>query len=292
MIVCRNQAIHFPDECAARAATVTAQREAQRASVLVHASIAALTEAASQQAATTLTISTRGTGMSEPAHEEELLRQLTQAGVLTAQVARAALGARAGTGASAAEMARLRAAGYSEQTRHDALLRQLLGEERWASYAADPARIVTAAVITDGERAGHDMPALLEGPWPAERDHAAAETGAGEPGPEDAWLRTEVFDQRIEPVGRDGEVLGEAAMAFDHEGPTAGQRPRGQRVREGADAFVLRHDVARPGPQHRIGDGFDLRRRGRPEWSDDRLGPLAFGPPSRVGGRRERPRVP
>jgi hypothetical protein len=60
-----------------------------------------------------------------------------------------------------ADIARLRAAGYTEHTRHDARLRQLLGDQRWAAYAADPARVVAAAAIADGDRAGYDMPALL-----------------------------------------------------------------------------------------------------------------------------------
>jgi hypothetical protein len=143
--------------CAARAATPAARREAQRASVLAEASLAALTDAATRQAAATLTTSTRGTPMSEPAHEEDFLRHLTQAGVLAARIARIRF-----SGPNLArDIAGLRAAGYSEQTRHDALLRQLLGEQRWAAYAADPARIAAAAAITDADRAGYDMPALL-----------------------------------------------------------------------------------------------------------------------------------
>jgi hypothetical protein len=61
----------------------------------------------------------------------------------------------------AQDIAGLRGAGYSERTRHDDLLRRLLGEQRWAAYEADPARIAAAAAITDGDRAGYDMPALL-----------------------------------------------------------------------------------------------------------------------------------
>jgi relaxase-like protein len=152
-----NEVALLADACAARAATSTARREAQRASVLVQASVAALTDAASTQAPATLTTSTRGTAMSEPTHEEDFLRHLTQAGVVAARVARIRF---SGPGL-AADIARLRAAGYSEQTRHDDLLRQLLGEQRWAAYAADPARIVAAAAITDGDRAGYDMPSLL-----------------------------------------------------------------------------------------------------------------------------------
>jgi hypothetical protein len=152
-----NEVALLADACAARAATSAARREAQRASVLVQASIAALTDAASKQAAATLTTSTKGIRMSEPTHEEDFLRHLTQAGVLAARVARTRF---AGPG-MAADIAGLRAAGYSEQTRHDDLLRQLLGNQRWAAYAADPARIVAAAAITDGDRAGYDMPSLL-----------------------------------------------------------------------------------------------------------------------------------
>jgi hypothetical protein len=152
-----NEVALLADACAARAATSAARREVQRASVLVQASVAALTEAASKQATATLTTSTRGTPMSEPTHEEDFLRHLTQAGVVAARVARIRF---SGPGL-AADIAGLRAAGYSEQTRHDDLLRQLLGDQRWAAYAADPARIVAAAAITDGDRAGYDMPSLL-----------------------------------------------------------------------------------------------------------------------------------
>jgi hypothetical protein len=95
--------------------------------------------------------------MSEPTHEEDFLRHLTQAGVVAARVARIRF---SGPGL-AADIAGLRAVGYSEQTRHDDLLRQLLGDQRWAAYAADPARIAAAAAITDGDRAGYDMPSLL-----------------------------------------------------------------------------------------------------------------------------------
>jgi len=152
-----NEVALLAGACAARAATTTARREAQRATVLVQASIAALTSAATKQAIATLTTSTRGLRMSEPSHEEEFLRHLTQAGVLAARVARIRLG---GPG-MAGDVAGLRAAGYSEQTRHDELLRHLLGQQRWAAYEADPARMVAAAAITDGDRAGYDMPALL-----------------------------------------------------------------------------------------------------------------------------------
>lgn len=157
-LVLVEEVARLAEACASRAGSITAQREAQRASVLVRASIAALTSTATQQAAVTLTTtSTRGTRMSEPSPEEDFLRILTQAGVLAARVARVRL---SGPG-MAADAAGLRKAGYSETTRHDDLLRQLLGEQRWAAYAADPARIVAAAAITDADRAGYDMPALL-----------------------------------------------------------------------------------------------------------------------------------
>jgi hypothetical protein len=145
------------EACAARAGSITAQREAHRAIVLVQASIAALTSTATKQATATLTTSTKGTPMTEPSHEEDFLRILTQAGVLTARVARARL---TGPGTTA-DAAGLREAGYSEATPYDDLLRQLLGEQRWAAYAADPARIAAAAAITDADRAGYDMPAFL-----------------------------------------------------------------------------------------------------------------------------------
>jgi hypothetical protein len=152
-----NEVALLADVCVARTATSIARREAQRASVLIQASVSALTGAASTQATATLTTSTRGTPMSEPTHEEDFLRHLTQAGVVAARVARI----RSSGPGLAADIAGLRAAGYSEQTRHDDLLRQLLGDQRWAAYAADPARIVAAAAITDGDRAGYDMPSLL-----------------------------------------------------------------------------------------------------------------------------------
>lgn len=145
------------EACATRAGSITAQRETQRASLLVRASIAALTTPATQQEAVTLTTSTRGTAMSESSPEEDFLRILTQAGVLAAQVARVRL---SGPG-MAADAAGLRAAGYSEATQYDDPLRQLLGEQRWAAYATDPARLAAAAAITDAGRAGYDMPALL-----------------------------------------------------------------------------------------------------------------------------------
>jgi hypothetical protein len=158
-----DEVIRLSEECAARAATGAAQREAQQASVLARASLATLTQAASQQAAATLTATTTGgAAMSEPAHEDQFLEHITQTVAMIARLTRLArTRARAdGTGASY-DIAGLRAAGYTEHTRHDAVLRHLLGEQRWAAYAADPARVAAAAAITNGDAAGYDMPALL-----------------------------------------------------------------------------------------------------------------------------------
>lgn len=157
VLILVNEVALLVGACATRTATPAGRREAQRATVLVQASIATLADAASRQAVATLTTSTKGSPMSELTHEEDFLRHLTQAGVLAARIARI----RFGSPGMAGDIAGLRAAGYSEQTRHDDLLRQLLGEQRWAAYAADPARIVAAAAIADGDRAGYDMPALL-----------------------------------------------------------------------------------------------------------------------------------
>lgn len=97
--------------------------------------------------------------MSEFTHEDEFLAQLTAAGVLAARLAGAAVGQPPGGGPADARA--LKAAGYTETTPFDAHLRSELGEQRWAWYVADPARIVCAAAITGAARAGHDMPALL-----------------------------------------------------------------------------------------------------------------------------------
>ncbi|MBO0802845.1 MAG: hypothetical protein J2P25_07190, partial [Nocardiopsaceae bacterium] len=147
--------------------------ESRQAAALARASLATLTEAAGQQATTALATSTREAGMSEPAHEEEFLATLTQAGVLAAQVARAAAGggSRGTSPAMSAEIARLRKAGYTEATPYDDLLRDLLGEQRWAKYTRDEARIAAAAVITDAGRAGiYNMEwlltrAVIRRPW-------------------------------------------------------------------------------------------------------------------------------
>lgn len=165
-LILMQEVARLADTCAARAATVTAQREAQRASVLVRTSIEALTRKADTQAAATLTSTTKEPSMSEPTHEEETLRLVTQAGVLAAQLARARVGGRSGASSPGRqtdrEVSRLRAAGYSENTPYDDLLRNLLGEQRWASYARDDARLAAAAAITDADRAGiYDMEMLL-----------------------------------------------------------------------------------------------------------------------------------
>jgi hypothetical protein len=104
--------------------------------------------------------------MSQPAHEEEFIQHLTQAGVLSAQLARTGIEAitqktRTNIPNDAVVAARLKALGYTPETAYDTHLRTLLGEARWAKYAADPGRIITAAMITDGANAGHDMTALL-----------------------------------------------------------------------------------------------------------------------------------
>jgi hypothetical protein len=93
--------------------------------------------------------------MTDLTREDEFLTHLTQAGVLSARLARALLNPAPGN------VAALKAAGYTETTPYDAQLRKLLGEARWVSYAADPGRIKAAAAITDAARAGCDMPALL-----------------------------------------------------------------------------------------------------------------------------------
>jgi hypothetical protein len=156
------------DACAAKAratATATTTRDAQQASVLVHASLATLARAADQQAraalpATGRNHSNKGDTMPELTHEEEFISHLTSAGIVGARLLRAAFGL-PDTKGQAADVKALKAAGYQEQTPYDDHLRSELGEQRWAWYAADPARIVCAALITDGDKAGHDMTALL-----------------------------------------------------------------------------------------------------------------------------------
>lgn len=78
-------------------------------------------------------------------------------------------------GGTTAEVGSLSEAGYTERTPYDDLLRRLLGEQRWALYASDKARIAAAAAITDADRAGiYDMDKLLtravtRRPWEDDR---------------------------------------------------------------------------------------------------------------------------
>jgi len=157
------QVAQLVDTCVAAGTTQTAAKEATRAGFLVRASLAELTSAAERQAAATLPaipIYDRGNcAMDEPTYEEDLLRHLTQAGVLGIEVYRALTGQPAG--GDAKDVAALKAAGYTAETPCDAHLREVLGEARWAKYVQDPARIVCAAAITDGAKAGYDMNALL-----------------------------------------------------------------------------------------------------------------------------------
>jgi hypothetical protein len=151
------------DACLAARTTQTAARQAAQASVLVHASLTELTRAAELQAAATLpkipNYDRGNIAMDEPAYEEEFLRHLTQAGVLSIEVYQALHGQP--PGGDAKDVAALKAAGYKAETPNDAHLREVLGEPRWAKYVQDPARIVCAAAITDGAKAGYDMNALL-----------------------------------------------------------------------------------------------------------------------------------
>jgi hypothetical protein len=160
------------DACAAKASaratstTPTTTRDMQQASVLVRASLAALTKTADQQARAALPATGRnhGTGkgdtMPELTHEDEFLAHLTSAGILGTRLFRTAFGL-PGTKGESADVKALKAAGYQEQTPFDEHLRKELGEPRWARYVADPARVVCAALITDGAKAGHDMTAVL-----------------------------------------------------------------------------------------------------------------------------------
>lgn len=147
------------DACLVTVTAVHTRREITQASALVRATAETLACQADDQARHVLT---QGETMTELTHEEEFLRHLTQAGVLSAQVVQALLGStKSSRGATSADIAALKAAGYTETTPYDDRLRKLFGEQRWAIYAADPARIVAAAAITDAARAGCDMPALL-----------------------------------------------------------------------------------------------------------------------------------
>jgi hypothetical protein len=144
------------------AGAMGAAAKAREVNMLTRTSFAALTQTTDHQARTGLPVRrniSKEDVMTELTHVEEFLAQLTAAGVLAGRVARAASGQPAGGGPADARA--LRAAGYSETTPFDAQLRGELGEQRWAWYAADPARIVCAAAITDAATAGYDMPALL-----------------------------------------------------------------------------------------------------------------------------------
>jgi hypothetical protein len=143
-------------------AATTRSRAATQASTLVNTSLATLTQAAGQQAGITIPARrnpAKEHTMSELTHEDEFLAQMTAAGVMATRLTRAA--ASQSPGAGPADVAKLKAAGYTETTPYDEHLRRELGEQRWAWYVADPARIVCAAAITSAARAGHDMPALL-----------------------------------------------------------------------------------------------------------------------------------
>jgi hypothetical protein len=142
-------------DCLVAATTKTGRDEVTRAGDLIWASATALAQQAELQAQYAL----HGeNAMTELTHEEELLDHLAKAGIFTAHVIRALRG----LGGTTADADALRAAGYTETTPYDACLRELLGEERWAKYEADPGRIKAAAAITDAARAGYDVPRLLK----------------------------------------------------------------------------------------------------------------------------------
>jgi MobA/VirD2-like, nuclease domain len=163
-----NEVALLVDACVVRAEAKTAAAvtsETRKASVLVRAALGALIRAADRQARATLPIipgrkanATKEITMTTLTHEEEFLGHLTAAGVLGARLFRTATGQSTG---DAADVKALIAAGYTETTPFDDHLRRELGEQRWAWYVADPARIVCAALITDAAKAGHDIPALL-----------------------------------------------------------------------------------------------------------------------------------
>jgi len=133
--------------------------EARQARPLVHASLAVLTQDADRQARAVLSASVpKEVTMSDLTHEEEFLGHLATAGALAAHLARTAMGQSSG---EAPDVKALKAAGYREDTPYDEHLRRELGERRWAKYVADPARIVCAALITDGAAQGRDMRQLL-----------------------------------------------------------------------------------------------------------------------------------
>ena len=144
------------DACAV---TATATRDARQASTLVHATIGMLTQAAARQSEAALNATRRITMTAELTHEEEFLTHLTTAGAVGTRLIRVAAGQPA---ADSADVQALKRAGYTETTPFDDCLRRELGEQRWAWYVADPARIVCAAQITDAAAAGSDVPALLK----------------------------------------------------------------------------------------------------------------------------------
>jgi hypothetical protein len=124
-----------------------------------------------------------------------------------------------------------RAAGYTETTPHDDELRELLGEQRWAAYAADPARIAAATAITDGDRAGHDMPALLakvirQRPW-EDDDRSPSKSVA------------EVLHYRVTR-----ELARIAASREDRRDSPAPRRPARQVPRQPAGHAPARHAAA------------------------------------------------
>jgi hypothetical protein len=159
-LILAEEASALIDACIAAATTTAARRDITNASTLVHTTVADLASRAEAQARHALT---QGETMTDLTHEDEFLTHLTQAGVLSARLTQALLTGGKGTGGvTAKQIAALKAAGYTETTPYDQDLRRLLGEPRWASYLADPARIVAAAAITDAAAAGRDMPKLLE----------------------------------------------------------------------------------------------------------------------------------
>jgi hypothetical protein len=152
------------DACVAKAQatrTATATREVRQASVLVHASLDALSRAVDRQVSTAMSaveIYRMEETMTDLTHEEEFLGHLTAAGMLSTRLIGTATGQPVG---EAPDVKALRAAGYRNETPFDEHLRRELGEPRWAKYATDPARVLCAALITDGAAAGRDMYALL-----------------------------------------------------------------------------------------------------------------------------------
>jgi hypothetical protein len=152
-------AIALMTEVAALIDTCIEFREARQARTIVRASLAALTQEADRQARAVLSAPARKeVTMTDLTHEDEFLAHLATVGALAARMARTAMGQSAG---QAPDVKVLKAAGYREDTPYDEHLRRELGEQRWAKYVADPARVVCAALITDGAAQGHDMRTLL-----------------------------------------------------------------------------------------------------------------------------------